>query len=316
MFALWSKIYKWKNYSDGRFLEEKARKMGKKLYICERNNNEYMKSFKERRQNNWYDCSREMLKLHAEALKSDFKTNNIEERPTDGQIVVSDRQKFTTMTLFGALGVPRHILYEAVYDLPDPGRTIYLDVNPVISVMRSIKTESDKPLKTDLKFQEKVRALYLQYAKDHKFEIIKPNQTQERVFEIIESKVLGGIMKKYVFALIKNEEKILMLKRPKDKKVYAGYWNFPGGKIEESETEIQCVIREVKEETGMDFEPSVKIMDIVDKNIEPKKVVVFDGNANGSVKLSEEHEEYGWFTIEEIKNIPVLPYIKKIFEEA
>lgn len=123
-------------------------------------------------------------------------------------------------------------------------------------------------------------------------------------------------MKKYVFALIKNEEKILMLKRPKDKKVYAGYWNFPGGKIEESETEIQCVIREVKEETGMDFEPSVKIMDIVDKNIEPKKVVVFDGNANGSVKLSEEHEEYGWFTVEEIKNILVLPYIKKIFEEA
>ncbi len=175
-----------------RFLQEKAKKVGKRLYISERNNNEYMKAFKERRQNNWYDCSREMLKLHAEALKSDFKTNNIEERLTDGQIVVSDRQKFTTMTLFGALGVPRHVLYEAVYDLPDPGRTIYLDVNPAISVMRSIKTESDKPLKNDLKFQEKVRDLYLQYAKDHKFEIVKPNQTQERVFEIIESKVLGG----------------------------------------------------------------------------------------------------------------------------
>ena len=123
-------------------------------------------------------------------------------------------------------------------------------------------------------------------------------------------------MKKYVFALIKNKEKILMLKRPKDKKVYGGYWNFPGGKIEETETEIQCVIREVKEETGMDFKPSVKIMDIVDMNIEPKKVVVFDGNANGSVKLSEEHGEYGWFTVKEIKNFLVLPYIKKLFEEA
>lgn len=174
-----------------RLLEEKARILGKRLHVCERNNNEYMRMFKARRQTNLYDHSREMIRLHAEALKSDFKANNVEERLADGQIVVSDRQKFTTLTLFGALGVSRHLLYEAVYDLPDPGRTIYLDVNPAISVMRSIETAPNKPLKADLVLQEKVRALYLAYARDHKFEMIAPNQTLEEVSRIIEQKILG-----------------------------------------------------------------------------------------------------------------------------
>ena len=67
-------------------------------------------------------------------------------------------------------------LRHAVKMIPDPGRTIYLDVNPAISVMRSIQTEPNKPLKVSLDFQEKVRNLYLRYAKDHRFEIIGANQ--------------------------------------------------------------------------------------------------------------------------------------------
>lgn len=123
-------------------------------------------------------------------------------------------------------------------------------------------------------------------------------------------------MKHYIYALIKNGEKVLMLKRPKDKKAYPSYWNFPGGKIEEGETEAQCVIREVEEETGLKFKPSAKIMDIIDENGEPKKVTVFLGTADaGIIKISGEHEEYRWFTINEIKTVPVMPYIQKIFEK-
>lgn len=123
-------------------------------------------------------------------------------------------------------------------------------------------------------------------------------------------------MKKYVYALIKKEEKVLLLKRPKTKKAYAGYWNFPGGENEVGETELQTVVREVKEETRMNFKPLKKVMDIVDKNIEPKKVVVFSGEAKGPVNISKEHDEFGWFSIQEIKNIPVMPYIKNITEMA
>ena len=50
--------------------------------------------------------------------------------------------------------------------------------------------------------------------------------------------------------LIKKDLKTLILKRnskgPRD-----GLWEFPGGKIEKGESELSCVIREVKEETGV-----------------------------------------------------------------
>lgn len=120
-------------------------------------------------------------------------------------------------------------------------------------------------------------------------------------------------MKKYVYALIKNKEKILLLKRPNTKKSYGGYWNLAGGKNEKNETEPDTVVREVKEETRLDFVPLIKVMDLIDKNTEPKKVIVFIGGAKGVIKINDEHEEYGWFNIEEIKNIPIMPYLKKLF---
>ena len=47
--------------------------------------------------------------------------------------------------------------------------------------------------------------------------------------------------------IIKKDLKTLILKRnskgPRD-----GLWEFPGGKIEKGESELSCVIREVKEE--------------------------------------------------------------------
>ena len=47
----------------------------------------------------------------------------------------------------------------------------------------------------------------------------------------------------------KNEDKILMCKRTKDP--YKGLLNFPGGKIEKSETGIDAAYRELKEETSI-----------------------------------------------------------------
>ena len=172
-----------------RKIQEIAKSNGINLYVTERNNNEFMDEFKHRKRFNPYDSSREMLRLHSEALKYDYKINNIEERLADGQIVISDRQKFTTMTLFGALGVSRHQLYEAVYDLPDPGKTIYLDTNPVISVARAIQTEPGKVLKADLSLQSAVRSLYQEYAKSHRFKVVQANQNEDAV-----TKKLWGII--------------------------------------------------------------------------------------------------------------------------
>ncbi|HPO05657.1 MAG TPA: NUDIX hydrolase [Candidatus Gracilibacteria bacterium] len=57
-------------------------------------------------------------------------------------------------------------------------------------------------------------------------------------------------------AIIFNEKKqILLVKRPENKKLFPGFWSIPGGKMEENENLTTCVIREVKEETNLDFLP-------------------------------------------------------------
>ncbi len=52
-------------------------------------------------------------------------------------------------------------------------------------------------------------------------------------------------------ALIDVDGRVLLAQRPPGKKM-AGLWEFPGGKIEEGETPEQALIRELKEELGID----------------------------------------------------------------
>ena len=48
-------------------------------------------------------------------------------------------------------------------------------------------------------------------------------------------------------ALIDADNRVLIQKRPEGKE-YAGFWEFPGGKIERNETPEQALVRELKEE--------------------------------------------------------------------
>ncbi len=52
-------------------------------------------------------------------------------------------------------------------------------------------------------------------------------------------------------ALIDPEGRVLLAQRPAGKSL-AGLWEFPGGKVEPFETPEQALIRELKEEIGID----------------------------------------------------------------
>ena len=60
-------------------------------------------------------------------------------------------------------------------------------------------------------------------------------------------------MKEQVIALVaafNSNGELLLLKRPDDVH-QGGRWSFPGGKVEEGETPLDCAVREFKEETGL-----------------------------------------------------------------
>ncbi|MBE2276648.1 MAG: 8-oxo-dGTP diphosphatase MutT [Rhodobacteraceae bacterium] len=56
-------------------------------------------------------------------------------------------------------------------------------------------------------------------------------------------------------ALLDPDNRVLLAQRPEGKSL-AGLWEFPGGKVETGETPEACLIRELKEELGIDTQAS------------------------------------------------------------
>jgi len=56
--------------------------------------------------------------------------------------------------------------------------------------------------------------------------------------------------------IVLNDKRILLIKRPMNKKKYPWLRDIPWGRWEENETYKETAIREVKEEVGLDFIPT------------------------------------------------------------
>lgn len=52
-------------------------------------------------------------------------------------------------------------------------------------------------------------------------------------------------------ALVDADGRVLLAQRPEGKQL-AGLWEFPGGKVEPGETPEECLIRELREEIGIE----------------------------------------------------------------
>ena len=89
-----------------------------------------------------------------------------------------------------------------------------------------------------------------------------------------------------------------------------GQWELPGGRLEKGETAEACLVREVREETGLE----VAVERLVDaRAFEPVPgkelfVVVYRCRlaSAGEPVLSAEHHELGWFEAAELDRL-VLP---------
>jgi 8-oxo-dGTP diphosphatase len=58
----------------------------------------------------------------------------------------------------------------------------------------------------------------------------------------------------YTLAFIKNKDEILLINR--NKKPWKGAWNGVGGKVQNDETPLDCIVREIEEETTLVIHPS------------------------------------------------------------
>ena len=60
-------------------------------------------------------------------------------------------------------------------------------------------------------------------------------------------------------ALFDDANRVLIADRPAGKHM-AGWWEFPGGKVAAGETDAQALVRELREELGVDTRPHAEIM--------------------------------------------------------
>lgn len=130
-------------------------------------------------------------------------------------------------------------------------------------------------------------------------------------------------------ALIKNAKgEILLLKvNPEALKNFHGepYWDIPGGRVRKGKSIEDTLIREVKEETGINSISNIKRLDMVLSNIRIPMgndtvgliLAVYECSIpdNITIRLSKEHIEFGWFSIQVTKQLLSIKYPQDFIEK-
>ncbi len=124
---------------------------------------------------------------------------------------------------------------------------------------------------------------------------------------------------KLVTAAIIYKKDCVLLTRRKSGENLEGYWEFPGGKIEDDETPQECLERELFEELGVRSTADEVITESIYKydNGTIKLIGIKTDLVDQKIKLSV-HDKFDWVSIEmllEYKLAPAdIPIAKHIME--
>ena len=126
-----------------------------------------------------------------------------------------------------------------------------------------------------------------------------------------------------VHALIKIKDGYLVTKRSKNETTFPEYWDIPGGLAEFGELPRKALIRETKEEVGLDIVPTRVIHE--DSNLDKSKNFIFirlvylcelKSKINNIVLQEEEHSEYKFIkSLEELKNEKISPFLVEMSDD-
>jgi mutator protein MutT len=126
--------------------------------------------------------------------------------------------------------------------------------------------------------------------------------------------------------IVNSEGKMLLAKRGRKAKNEKGKWEFPGGSVEFGDTMKETIIREMKEELGIEIEP-LEHLPAIDH------IIPSDGqhwvtsafisrivSGEPTIMEPEKCDKIGWFALTEMKNMvdelsiaskQYLPYLHK-----
>ena len=109
-------------------------------------------------------------------------------------------------------------------------------------------------------------------------------------------------------AVVQREDGAFLLAQRPAGKVYAGYWEFPGGKVEAGETVEHALARELHEELAIDVERSYPWLtrdydyEHARVRLRFRRVTRWSGELHG-----REDQRFSWERIESVGVSPLLP---------
>lgn len=112
--------------------------------------------------------------------------------------------------------------------------------------------------------------------------------------------VAGGIL---------EENGLILLAQRKRDDAYGFKWEFPGGKLDEGETGEECIVRELKEELGID----VEVLSFFGKYTEDDLVILYYRIkwVSGEITLND-HEEIQWVSPDRLESYDLLSVDREI----
>lgn len=122
-------------------------------------------------------------------------------------------------------------------------------------------------------------------------------------------------MVEVVAALIRNEGKLLICRRPPEK-ARGMLWEFAGGKVEVGETKEQALVRECREELDLTVKVGTLFADTVYEYPDlTVHVSFFTVSAVNGIPKRKEHAALRWVLPEELSEYPFCPADLPVLEQ-
>ena len=118
--------------------------------------------------------------------------------------------------------------------------------------------------------------------------------------------------------ILKNKNKFLVSQRPLSK-IFANFWEFPGGKLENNESFQNAIIRELKEELGIRVNKKNLInVDVITHAYKKNEITIlsifFLKKWSGTID-AREGQKIEWLNIAQIKKLNFLEGSKVILSK-